>query len=117
MSNRHPAAGSRARPRSCACPSLGIARSGSFVRESLGVLSYVRMLGAGVDLELVDLLPGEPVPRKHPLHGLAQDLGGPALELVAERPLPQAAGVAGVAVVDLLLPLLAGDRDFVGVHD
>src|SRR3954468_6748477 len=75
------------------------------------------MLGAGVDLQLRDLLAREPVLGEHPLHGDAEHFGRPALELLAKRPAAQAARIAGVAVVPLLVELVAGDVDLLGVHD
>src|SRR5438552_6357312 len=75
------------------------------------------MLGARVDLEFRDLLPREPVLRKHPLHGDTQHLGGPALELLAKRPAAEPAGIARVAVVPLLVELVARDLDLLGVDD
>src|SRR4051794_36247410 len=85
--------------------------------QRLRILRPVRMLGAGVDLQLRQLLRGEAVLRQHSLDGLAQHLGGPALELLAQRALLEPAGIPGVAVVDLLVELVAGDRDLLGVHD
>src|SRR5689334_13673031 len=75
------------------------------------------MIGPGVDLELVQLLPREAVAREHALHRLADHLGRPALELVAQRPTAQAAWIARVAVVELVVQLVPGDRDFLGVDD
>src|SRR3954452_1802763 len=75
------------------------------------------MLAAGVDLELRDLLPREPVLGKHPLHSDAEHLGRPAVELLAERPAAEPARIARVAVVTLLVELVAGDADLLGVHD
>ena len=54
--------------------------------QRLRVLRLVRMLGAGVDLQLRDLLAREPVLREHPLHRDPQHLGRPAVELLTERP-------------------------------
>src|SRR5918992_3598245 len=75
------------------------------------------MLGARVDLQLRDLTVGEAVAGEHPLDRLAQHLSRPALELLAEGARAEAAGVARVAVVALLLELLARDGDLLGVHD
>src|SRR5277367_5889206 len=77
----------------------------------------MRMLGAGVDLQLRELLAAELVAGKHSLDGLAQHLGRTALELLAERPLPEPARVARMAVVDLLVELVARDRDLLAVDD
>src|SRR5687767_11411236 len=81
------------------------------------VLSLVRMLGAGIDLELRELPARESVPRQHALDRLAQHLGRTPLDFLGERALPQAAGIAGMTVVDLFFALLPGDGDLLGVHD
>ena len=75
------------------------------------------MLGAGVDLQLRDLLPREPVLREHPLDRDAQHLGRAPVELLAQRAAAQAAGIARVAVVPLLVELVARDLDLLRVHD
>jgi hypothetical protein len=68
------------------------------------------MRRARVDLELRDLPPGQPVAREHALDRLADDLGRAPLELLGERPRAQAARIAGMAVIQLLLKLVAGTR-------
>ena len=88
-------------PRYCA---IWLTESSS---SGFGFCGLVRMLGAGVDLELRDLLPREPVLGEHPLDRDAEHLGRPAVELLAERPAAQAAGIARVAVVPLLVELVA----------
>src|SRR5919197_2748967 len=119
MSPRRRVAGSRARPTSCACPCPGTARSDSLALPLQGLrrLRTVRMLRPRVDLQLCDLLPGQPVPRQHALHRAAQNLLRPALELLAQRAAAEAAGIAGVPVVALLVELVARDPDLLGVDD
>src|SRR5436190_7626399 len=119
MSSRRPGAGSRARRTSCACRCRGTARSCSCVLpdERLRRLWPMRVLRAGVDLELRDLLPGEPVLREHALHGAAQDFLWAPVELLAQRSAAQPARVAGVPVVALLVQLVPRDLDLLGVHD
>src|SRR5256885_11283253 len=103
-------------PRYCANSLIG--RPRSWLELQLGRrLCLVRVLGAGVDLQLVDLGAREAVPREHALDRLAQHLGRPALELVAERPAAQAARVARVTVGHLVVELVAGDGDLLGVDD
>src|SRR3712207_6756367 len=75
------------------------------------------MLRAGVHLQLGQLLAGEPVAGEHALHGQADDLFGTAVEHLLQRPRLQAAGIAGVPVVELLGALLARHRDLLGVDD
>src|SRR5262245_29937770 len=75
------------------------------------------MRRARIDLELRDLAARKPVAREHSLHRLADDLGRAPLELLGERPRAKAARIARVAVVALLLELVAGDRDLLGVDD
>src|SRR6188508_3176115 len=75
------------------------------------------MLGAGVHLELRQLLACEAVTGKHPLHRGADDFGRTPVELLAQRAASEPAGVARVAVVDLRLSLVPRDRDLLRVHD
>src|SRR3954463_4950801 len=77
--------------------------------QGLRVLRPMRVLGADVDLQLRELLPREPVLREHPLHGAAQALGGSPVELLAKRAALEAARIAGVPVVHLLVELRARD--------
>src|ERR671919_912570 len=112
------AGGARAPRTSCACRFRRTARAGSFLlRERLRVLGLVGMLGTRVDLQLRDLPVGEAVAGEHPLDRLSQHLGRAGLELLAQGARAKAAGVARVAIVALLLELLAGDGDLLGVHD
>src|SRR5438132_9490475 len=75
------------------------------------------MLRARVDLELGDLLPGEPVLRKHALYGGPEHLRRTPAELLAERAAAEAAGIARMAVVPLLVELVARDVDLLCVDD
>src|SRR3989441_6619050 len=75
------------------------------------------MLGPRVDLELRDLLPSQPVLRKHALHRSTQNLFGPALELLAQRSAADPAGIAGVAEIALLVELVASHLDLLGIDD
>src|SRR5205085_11838285 len=79
-------------------------------------LRSVRVVGAGVDLELRDLLPREPVLREHPLHSGAEHLGRAPVELLAQRPALEPARITGVAVVPLLVELVARDVNLLRVH-
>jgi hypothetical protein len=63
------------------------------------------VIGAGVDLELGDELTAEHVLREHALHGLLDGQLGLALEQVPVRLFTEAAGLAAVAVVELLVEL------------
>src|SRR6188472_294653 len=75
------------------------------------------MHGAGVDLQLRDLPAREAIAGKHALDRLAQHFGRPPLELLAQRSRPEPAGVAGMAVVQLLVELLTRHRDLLRVDD
>src|SRR5690348_3616229 len=113
MSSRRRGAGSRVRRTSCASLFRGTARSCSCVLPAqwLRCLRPVGMLGAGVDLQLGDLLPRQAVLREHPLDGAAKHLFRPPAELLAQRAAAQPAGIAGVPVVALLVELVARDLD------
>src|SRR3954468_20731957 len=52
--------------------------------ERLRPLGLMRVVGSGIDLQLAQLLRAEAVPRKHPLHGPAEDFLRTALEEVPE---------------------------------
>src|SRR5947208_773131 len=75
------------------------------------------MVGAGVDLQLRQLLATKTVPRQHPLDRLPQHLRRHPLELLAQRSRAQTARVAGVAEVHLVVELLPRDRDLLRVDD
>src|SRR5437016_1199895 len=93
-------------------------RAGSLgLLQRLGALGGMRVFRAGVDLQLADLGAAETSAREHALDRLADHLGRPALELVAQRAAPQPTGIARVAVVHLLVELLAGDLDLLRVDD
>src|SRR5262249_28864559 len=85
--------------------------------QGLRILRPVRMLGACVDLELRQLAARQLVLREHPLDGLAQHFGRAPLELLAERAARDAAGIAGVPVVALLVELRARRHDLLCIHD
>src|SRR3954469_3302289 len=78
----------------------------------------MRMVRPRVDLQLSELLATEPVARQHPLDRQPQHFLRAARDHLLERPRAQSARVAAVAVVALLLALVAGHRDLLGVdHD
>ena len=80
-------------------------------------MGSVRMLGPRIDLQLRDLRAREAVPREHSLDRLSQHLGGSPVELLAQRAGSKPARVTRVPVIELLVELLAGDRDLLRVHD
>src|SRR5919204_3150540 len=75
------------------------------------------MLRTCVDLQLRDLLTREPVLREHAFDGGAEDLFGPAVELFPQRSAAQSTRIARVTVVALLVELVPGHADLLGVHD
>src|SRR5512143_865069 len=75
------------------------------------------MLGPRVHLELAELLSREPVAGEHPLDRLADHFLGALLEQVAQGAEANAAGIAAVPPVALVLALLAGHSDLLGVDD
>src|SRR5512146_1742869 len=77
----------------------------------------MRMVLAGVHLQLPQLRGAEAGMREHPLDRAADDLLGPALEKVAERLLLVALRMPAVADVLLGLELVAAHRDLRGVQD
>src|SRR6266498_1039284 len=85
--------------------------------ERLRLLRGVRVVRTGVDLELLALGAAELVLRQHALDDLLQQPVGARIEQLAERALAQAAGVAAVPVGELLVALVASQRDLAGVDD
>src|SRR3954452_5125068 len=89
-----------------ACGLLGDLRD----LEGLRLLGRVRVLGAGVDLELAELLATQARLGDHPADGLLDRTLGVLLEQLDVADGPQTAGVAGVPVGTLLLALGARQR-------
>ena len=86
--------------------------------EDFGVLRFVRMLGAGEDAQVAHLLAAQRAARDHALDGLFEHaLGEAAFEHLAGGDFLDAAGIAGVLVIDLVRQLLAGEPHLVGVDD
>jgi hypothetical protein len=81
------------------------------------LLRVVRMLGALVDLELGCHLAAELGLGEHALDGFLEDLLGATGEQLDEALFTQAAGEAGVAAVQLLASLHAGEVDLLGIDD
>src|SRR5262249_5303805 len=101
-------------PRYCA---LSVGATSVLQRQRLGCLRLVGMLRTRVDLQLRDLRTREPVPGEHALDRLTEHLGRPALELLTQRARPEAAGIAGMAVIELLVELVSRHVDLLRVHD
>src|SRR6185436_18611707 len=86
--------------------------------EGLRVLAAVRVLGAVVEMQSAHLVAAQRPARDHALDRFFEDsLGEAALEHLAGGDLLEAAGIAGVLVIELLLELAAGEADLVGVDD
>src|SRR5579871_165570 len=80
--------------------------------EGFGVLGGMRVIGPGVDPEIAHLLATERATRDHPLDRLFEDaLRELALEHLAGGDALDAAGIAGVAIIDLVGELAAGEAD------
>src|SRR6185436_8051771 len=78
----------------------------------------MRMFGTGIDPQVAELHPRERSPGQHALDGLLDDpLGKFALEDRARRALLDAADIAGVMAIDLVLALPAGQHDLFRVDD
>src|SRR5689334_12299711 len=84
---------------------------------SLGLLGRVRVLDRRVDLQLLDDLPAEHVLREHATHRQGQRRFRLLGQEVAVAALGDSTRVTAVAVVQLLVCLIAGDLDFLGVDD
>ena len=76
------------------------------------------MLGPGIDAQIRHLLAAERAARKHALHGLLEDaLRERPSRISPRRALLDAAGMAGVPVVELCLRLLPVKTHLLGVDD
>src|SRR5450755_3554312 len=85
--------------------------------QRLRPLGLMRVIRAGVHLQLAKLLGAEAVMREHALDRPPDDLLRAALEEVAEGLLLVALGMPAVADVELRLELVAADRDPGGIED
>src|SRR5208337_642927 len=78
----------------------------------------MRVLRSGIDAEICHLLASERTARNHALHGLHQNaLRELAAEDLERTPLLDAARMAGVPVINLVLRLVAGEDDLLGVDN
>src|SRR2546426_6537272 len=84
-------------------------------RDLLWVLGLMRVLRPGVNLELHAQAPAEPAFGKHPLHRPFDHTRRPLLEHPARGHLFEAAGIAGMPPVELLLRLAAGQTHLLRV--
>ena len=76
------------------------------------------MLGALVDAQIAEDLAEQRTARQHALDGLLDDaLREAAFQDELGRAFLDAAGIAGVVIIDLLVALAAGQDDLVGIHD
>ena len=111
----------RRRPRARSSSGAPGSRSSANIRlppPRLGLLRGVRMVGPRVDLQLAQLRAAEPAAGQHPLDGEPDDLLRPAREHLLERAAAQAAGIAGMPVVALLVRACCRHGDLLGVdHD
>ena len=86
--------------------------------ELLGLLRRVRMVRALVDAQIAELLAAERPVRQHALHRLLDHaLREAAFENVLRGAFLDAADVAGVMVIDLLLALAPGEHHLLGIDD
>src|SRR5690242_15960316 len=105
--------------------SPGSLRRKSFVRSALApsdleltrLLRGMRMLRPAIDLELGEQPPPEPVFGQHPSHRFLEQPFGPRFHQARRSGRPHAAGITGVAAVDLALELGPGQAHFAGVDD
>ena len=83
----------------------------------LGLLRSVRVLGAGVDLELLDQLAAQPVLGEHAPDGQLDGASRVTVEQLAVADGPEATGASRVRVRELVGPLVPGERDLLRVDD
>lgn len=86
--------------------------------ENLRFLRRMGMFRSGVHPQLPHLAPSQRRPRDHSLNRFFKHpLRIPAIQNLAHGPLLDPSGVSGVPVKDLVIPLCAGQLDFLGVHN
>src|SRR5450432_4462729 len=85
--------------------------------QRLRPLGLMRMIRAGIHLQLSQLLGAEAVVREHALDRPANDLLRATLEEVTEGLLLVALGMTAVADVELGFELVAADRDLGRIED
>jgi len=88
-----------------------------FEVQRLRLLGHVRMRRTGIAFELLEHRVAQRPFRQHALDRLFQHPSGEALLHLAERGGADAARIAAVAVVELVLGLVAGDLDLFDVGD
>ena len=87
------------------------------ISNGLACWAWCGWVGPGVHLELLEHLAAELVLGEHAPDGLLDDLAGVLVQLLADRRRGETAGVAGVAVHQLVGQLVAGERDLLRVDD
>src|SRR5258707_13473369 len=92
-------------------------RVGGMEVHGNGLLGEVRMVCALVHLELGGHLAAKLVFGKHALHGLLDDGFGATGEELDEGLFAETTGEAGVAAIELLVRLEAGQHDLFGIDD
>src|SRR5690606_3270599 len=84
--------------------------------DRLRLLSGVRMLGAGIDAQIAELLLAERAARQHALDSLLDDaVRETAGEDIARGAFLDAARIAGMPVVLLVLELVAREHGLLGI--
>ena len=75
------------------------------------------VLGAGIDVEVAEQLVAQTVLGEHAFHHLTEEaILAFGLEACGCR-LTLSAGVSGVTQIHAIVPLIAGQNDFVGIND
>src|SRR5262245_14344342 len=88
-----------------------------FQLELLRLLGLVRMSRSRVDLQLGHLSATQAIARHHPADRLEQNAFRLRFEQVLGSHLLEAAGITGIPLIRLRLPLLAGEADLGSVRD
>lgn len=84
----------------------------------LGLLGFVLMLRAGIYIEVAEQFVAQAILRQHALHDFTEEAILAFGHEACGRCLALSAGVAGVAQIDAICPLIAGHTDLLGIdHD
>ena len=85
--------------------------------NGFGILGLVRMLGTCINVQVVDELVTKTGLREHALHRPTDEFGRSFGKDLSGRGEALATGIAGVAGVDAVGHLLAGETDLFGIYD
>jgi hypothetical protein len=85
--------------------------------QGFRLLSLVRVLWSGIDLELFDHFAAQAVLGQHASDGILDGVGGMASQQIAQVAFPYATRIARVTIVHFLIHLAPGDGNALSIDD